>query len=78
MLADLIDGHELLHRCLQHMAQAAEFVQQVVGDGVGVLPGEGVEQQKLQGMELLEMVEPLVEKAFFDALSVLGMDRRSV
>ena len=70
MLAHALDGHELLRRGLQHMAQVPEMLQQPVGDGIRVIPGIGEEQQQLQGMKLLEMIQSLVQEPIFHPPSV--------
>ena len=62
--------HQPLGRCMEHGLQAAELIDQPFGDDLGVLPRNGVEQQHLQRLIILEAVEAFVQKASADALAV--------
>ena len=55
---------------MEHGLQAAELIDQPFGDDLGVLPRNGVEQQHLQRLIVLEAVEAFVQKASADALAV--------
>ena len=73
MLAHALDLHELLRRGRQHLVQISEMVQQIVGQIVGVLLGDGEKQQQLQRVELAEMIQPLPQEPLFYPLSVFFM-----
>ena len=51
------------------------MVQQCVGNGIGILPGDAVDQQQLQSLMLIEIFQPLFAKPLFQTLAVTIMDR---
>ena len=62
--------HQLLRAGLQHLRKAAETVQQSMGNGVGIHPGNAVKQQQLQSLNIRKMIQPLLAKAFLHPVSV--------
>ena len=55
---------QLLRRSTQHVLQRAEFLQQPVGDLVGVPPGNGIIQRQLQHLVIGEAVQPMLAELF--------------
>ena len=64
---------QLLHRRVQHLGKAAEPVQKGMGNGIGVLHGDGVEQQQLQGLHVRKAVQACTEKPIFQSFPVTLM-----
>ena len=46
------------------------MVQQSMGNGVGIHPGNAVKQQQLQSLNIRKMIQPLLAKAFLHPVSV--------
>ena len=59
-LADAAHGLELLEGRLQHGGDAAEVLEKLACQVVGVPPGQGIEEQQLQHLVILEDVHPLL------------------
>ena len=60
---DTFHFQKLLIGSFQHIMQLAEMIQQFMGKGIGILPGNAVEKQQLQGIDLAEMIQPFLQKA---------------
>ena len=57
-------------RCLQHLGQGAEGIQQGVGDGIGILLRNTVEQKQLQDLNLRKTVQSIFQKALLHPFPV--------
>ena len=74
MVADAGNFFQFLHIRFQHPGQAAEMVQQSVGDGIGVLLGNGVEQQQLQRLDIRKIVQAFLQEAGLQPFPVAFVD----
>ena len=79
-LADALDLLQERRRRAEHAGQRAEPVEQGLGDGLGVPPGNEAEQKKLQDLVVGERRFPVFAKAaaqpFAVAVVVRGLDVR--
>ena len=69
-----LDLLQLLRRRLQHLIQGAKMLQQRVGQWVGILLGNAVEQQQLQNLMLVEIIQALLPETVFQPLPVAVMN----
>ena len=74
MLLDPAHPGQLLRGSLQHLGQAAEMIQQPMGNGVGILPWNAVKQQKLQSLNVRKAVQPLLQKPLLQPVPVSCMN----
>jgi hypothetical protein len=50
------------------------MIQQGMGNGIRILTGNAVEQQKFQNLMFTEMVKTFVKKTLFQSLTMAAMD----
>ena len=70
LTAHAVHALELLDRGLQHAVQRAEAVEQLVGYLIGVAAGTDIEQQKLEGVDVVKALKAMLRKALFHSLPV--------
>ena len=75
MIADTGDLFQLLEAGVQDLGKAPEPVQQRVGNGVGIPLGNRVEQQKLQRLNIRELIQPFLQESLLQPFPVALMDR---
>ena len=66
---------QLLHRCFQHLGKATEMIQQIVCDGICILPGDAVKQCQLQHLHIREIIQAAAQEAFLQPLTMALMYR---
>ena len=67
-VADAGDGLELLERCVQNGGNGAEVLQELPGQGIGVTPGQGIKEQQLQHLVVLQRVQAVVQESLLEPL----------
>lgn len=70
-------GHfcQFLHAGFQYLGKTSEVVQQIMGNGVGILPGNAVVQQQFQYLYIRKMVQAFLQEAVFHPLPMSFMNR---
>ena len=74
MFLDAADAHQFLHRRIQHLGKASKMFQESVGNGVGILPGNAVKQQQLQGLYVRKAIHSLLQKPILQALPMAAVN----
>ena len=68
------DFDQLVRGCVEYGRQAAESVDQTVGQRIDVYSGKGVKKHKLQNIVVIKVFEPVLCKAMFHPLPMPVMD----
>ena len=68
VLTDPAHRHQLLSPGFQHVFQIVESIQQLMGNGICIASGIGVEQQQLQDLMILEVLKSLFPYEAFPKL----------
>ena len=58
----------------KHLGQTAKMIQQPMGHRIGILPGDAIEEQKLQNLQFIEVIQALQTVAFLEPLAVSIMN----
>ena len=71
LLADAVDLGQARHRRGQHLAEAAEFPEQLLGDRLGVDPRDRLEQEQLEQLVVAEVLPADLVEALAQPLAVV-------
>ena len=74
MILDSRNLFQVLHICFQHLGKAAEMIQQGMGNGIGIRPWNGIEQQQFQHLNICEIVQTFFQETLLQPLPVAFVD----